>query len=109
MTRVKFIKKDNNYTGLRVVGHTGYAESGSDILCASISSIVQAGAMGILEVLGIKADIVRDDEKGLFEIHLPDNLSDELYMKSNIIFDTMYLSIKDIASGYKKFIKLEEV
>lgn len=109
MTKIKFIKKNNNYVALAVSGHTGYAEYGQDILCASISSIVQAGAMGLIDVLGVKANIVRDDEKGLFEIQLPENINSELLEKSNLIFEVMKVSLTDIANGYKKFIKLEEV
>lgn len=109
MTKIKFIKKNNNYTALHVSGHTGYAEHGQDILCASVSSIVQSGALGIIKVLGIDASIERNDEKGLFIIQLPEDMSMDKYSESNIIFETMYVSLSDLASGYKKFIKLEEV
>ena len=109
MTKIKFIKKNNNYTALEVSGHTGYAEYGKDILCASVSAIVQAGAMGITNVIGIKASIERNDDNGLFIIRVPEGLGEDKIRESNIIFDTMYISLKDLASGYKKFIKLEEV
>ena len=109
MTKIKFIKKNNNYVALQVSGHTGYAEYGNDILCASISAIVQAGAMGITQVLGVDASIERNDEKGLFVIQLPEDISAGKLKESNIIFETMYISLADLASGYKKFIKLEEV
>lgn len=109
MTKIKFIKKNNNYVALQVSGHTGYAEYGNDILCASVSAIVQAGAMGITQVLGVDASIERNDEKGLFVIQIPEDISVDKLKESNIIFETMYISLKDLASGYKKFIKLEEV
>ena len=109
MTKIKFRKKNNNYIAVEVSGHTGYAEYGKDILCASVSAIVQAGAMGITNVIGINANIERNDDKGLFIIQVPEGISDDKMRESNIIFDTMYISLKDLASGYKKFIKLEEV
>lgn len=108
MTKVKFIKNNNNYVALHVSGHTGYGEEGSDILCASISSIVQAGALGILKVLNVDAAIERDDEKGLFKIQLPCNLGDK-YNETNIIFETIKVSLLDLTQGYKKYLKLEEV
>ena len=53
MTKIKFFKTNNNYFKIEATGHTGYAKSGEDILCASISSILQAGALGINKVLKI--------------------------------------------------------
>ena len=40
MTTVKLIKHGGNTVGFEVSGHSGYAESGSDIVCAAISSAV---------------------------------------------------------------------
>ena len=50
MTDIKFYKKDNKYFKIEATGHTGYDESGKDILCASISSILQSGALGLKKV-----------------------------------------------------------
>ncbi len=38
MTKIEIIKsKDSHYLGFTVSGHSGYADSGEDIICAAIS------------------------------------------------------------------------
>ena len=35
------IKYNDEFTNLKITGHAGYAEYGQDIVCASVSSIIQ--------------------------------------------------------------------
>ena len=39
MTKVIFFRRDGLFYGFKEVGHTGYGESGDDILCAALSSM----------------------------------------------------------------------
>ncbi len=41
MVRANFYKCNGNFVGFKISGHTGYAERGSDIVCAAVSSAVQ--------------------------------------------------------------------
>ena len=38
MTRCEFFTEDERITGFTVFGHSGYAEAGSDIVCAAVST-----------------------------------------------------------------------
>ena len=40
MTRCEFFTENDRITGFSVSGHSGYAEAGSDIVCAAISAVV---------------------------------------------------------------------
>ena len=41
MTRcILYLDSTGNYTGFSVRGHAGYAEAGSDIVCAAVSDAV---------------------------------------------------------------------
>ena len=40
MTRCEFFMEGDRITGFTVYGHSGYAEAGSDIVCAAVSAIV---------------------------------------------------------------------
>ena len=40
-----------------ISGHAGYAESGKDIVCASVSSAVQMAINGITEVVKINCEV----------------------------------------------------
>lgn len=48
MIRAEFFQSDGLLKGFDINGHAGYAESGSDIVCASVSSAVQF-AVNILD------------------------------------------------------------
>lgn len=107
MTNIVFYKKADNYIGLEVDGHTGYADSGKDVLCSAISGIVQAGALGIIKVLKINARYASDEKKGFFKLDLPENISKDKREKSNVIFETIRVGLEDLETGYSKFMKLE--
>ena len=106
MTKIKFYKYDNKYFKIEATGHTGYAESGNDILCSSVSSILQSGALGLKKVLKLNPKIENTID-GYISIELPincDKLND-----AQVLFLTMLESIKDLESGYSRYIKLEVI
>jgi hypothetical protein len=105
MTKVKIIKKNNSITVVEALGHTGYAESGEDIVCAALSSIIQTAALGLLGVLGIKAQVKKDDKSGYFKISLTQELSNEDRKDADIILNTMLMGITDLNEGYSNFIE----
>ncbi len=108
MTKITFFKNEKQFFHKLIVsGHTGFGLRGSDVLCSAISSIVQAGALGITNVLHLNAKIKRDDENGYFEVELPKNCEQKTLEQSQIIFLTMLEALTDLESGYAKFMKLE--
>ena len=109
MTDIKVFKNNGNIVCVECLGHTGYAEYGEDIVCASLSSIVQTAGLGILMVAKINANIEQDAEKGYFKIGLPNNISDDELLKSQIIFDTMMCGISELLQEYSDFINLEVI
>ena len=60
MTRVEFFDQDGRITGFSCSGHSGYAEEGSDIVCAAISALTQGAVIGLKEVIGLEARGVHD-------------------------------------------------
>ena len=70
MTTIKLIKCDGNIVGFDVSGHSGYAESGSDIVCAAISSVVGLTETIINDSFGCKADVTVDPETARITLRL---------------------------------------
>ena len=60
MIRAEFYEKQGLLTGFRFSGHSGYAESGRDVVCAAVSSAVQLTA-NILDELGFKPQVTVED------------------------------------------------
>ena len=105
MTKIKFFKNENNYLKVEATGHTGYGVSGQDVLCASISTILQSGALGLKKVLGLKVKVVNTID-GYILIELPVNQD---LQKAQVIMLTMLESLKDLQSGYSDYIELEVI
>lgn len=58
MTKVNLLTLANgDLVGFRITGHSGFADSGSDIVCASISSAAYMTANTITEIIKVSAEI----------------------------------------------------
>ena len=62
---------DNRITGFNISGHSGYAEAGSDILCASIRAAVTVAECTITDVCGVRAKVRDDETKPRTSLTLP--------------------------------------
>lgn len=107
MTKVVIRKKENKIFEVECDGHTNYGEKGEDIVCASLSSIVQTAALGLLMVVTIELDMKRDDEKGYLRFTLPENLSETQSLQASAILDTMLCGIADLNESFSDYIELE--
>ena len=107
MTNIKIKTKNSNIVSFEISGHTGYEDSGKDILCAAISSISQSVCLGITKVLNVKAVINRNDKKGYLKLVLPNNLTDVQNHECQILLKTMQISLQDLLFDYSDYIKLE--
>ena len=72
MTTVTFHSANRRIDGFVVEGHSGYAEEGSDIVCAAISGVVGVTECTINEVLGLAAPVKQKD--GYVSLKLPGGL-----------------------------------
>ena len=108
MINITIVKIKQNILTIEATGHSGYAEQGSDIVCASISTLLQHLINGITEVVNVKADYVIDEEIPHLSITLPKELDNEKMKQCQILMKSVEQSIKQVAYGYKKFIKIKE-
>lgn len=107
MTKVVISKKNNKIFSVECDGHTNYGEKGEDIVCASLSSIVQTAVLGLLMVALVELDMKRDDEAGYLKFTLPEKLSDSQDMQTCAILDTMLCGISDLYESFSDYIELE--
>lgn len=110
MTIIKINYNNDYIMGFEANGHTGYAPIGHDILCASISSIMQTAVAGLLEVVNLKVNYKTDEKKGLISCVLQEkNFETQAFKDGQVILKTMVCGIKSVASEFKKYIKVEEI
>ena len=104
MTKISVHKKGSHIVGYTVEGRTGYAEEGSDIVCAAVSTIATHTLNGLAEIVKIPVGYEVDD--AYLECIVPDSLSDDERKQSDILLDAMYLTFKDLEEQYKEYITI---
>lgn len=101
MTTIRIFRTEGHITAVSVEGHAGYAEEGSDIVCAAVSSLTQGALLGVRKVAGIDAE--SRVSEGRLTFRLP-----EYNEKSDAILETMRLALRDVMEGYRRYIKMED-
>ena len=96
MTQVVVWLVDNKTKKIRISGHSGYSNSGSDIVCSAISSVIML-AGSILEDVCPEHIINTDESNAVIEIE--SNISNET---ANIVMKNLYLTLCEISSQYPK-------
>ncbi|MBQ9742859.1 MAG: ribosomal-processing cysteine protease Prp [Ruminococcus sp.] len=61
MISVCFIRSSGSLTGFELSGHSGFAQEGSDIVCAAVSSAAYMTANTVTEILGLPAQLSVDE------------------------------------------------
>ena len=107
MTKVNIFRKDNKIFEVECDGHTNYGEKGEDIVCASLSSIVQTSVLGLLMIAELELDMKRDDERGYLKFTLPEKLGQKQDIQACAILDTMVCGMSDLYESFSDFIELE--
>ena len=62
-------------TGFDAVGHSGYAEEGTDIVCAAVTSAVRLVEATVNDVLGLAASVKVREKDAAILFRLPDRKS----------------------------------
>ena len=76
MTTVRFLTDGSRITGFDVSGHSGYAEAGSDIVCAAITGAVRLVEATVNDVFGLAASVRVREKSGSVSLRLPGGLSE---------------------------------
>lgn len=103
MIRVIVKKQNGNITGFHMEGHAGYADRGSDIVCASISVLAINCVNSIEEFTEDSFSEGMDEERGMISFDLTGEISE----KTQLLLQSMLLGIEHIAEEYgKKYVQI---
>ena len=107
MTRCEFFTDNDRITGFSVSGHSGYAEAGSDIVCAAISAVVTMAEATINEVCGAKAKVRVKEEDARVTLMLPTSCDEEEAVQA--VLAGMMLTLLSMRDDYPDYIEVLEV
>ncbi len=107
MTRCEFFTENDRITGFSISGHSGYAEAGSDIVCAAISAVVTMAEATINEVCGAKAKVRVKDEQARITLTLPVSCDEEESVQA--VLAGMMITLCGMRDDYPDYIEVLEV
>jgi len=113
MTKIRFLKSDGVYYGFEEIGHTGFADAGTDILCAAISAMTMLVINTIEVAIGSDVEYTIDDDTTNITVlakgALADYESDEKkrYAVAGVLTG-YFLQLNDMLEDYYDFLDVEE-
>ena len=114
MTKVVFYKTDGVYYGFEEQGHTGYAESGEDILCSALSSmtmlIINAIEISYASDVDYSIDEKMTDIRVIAKGALPKYEKDEKkrFAISGLI-QAYFFQLMDLVEDYYEYLDVREI
>ena len=108
MTRVEFFSEGDKITGFCCQGHSGYAEAGSDIVCAAITSAVRLVDATVNDVLGLAASVKVHERSGSIEFRLPGGLSAAAESTCQSLLAGLVLYFTELHDEYPENIEVME-
>ena len=75
MTTITFLTEESRIIGFDAMGHSGYSEAGSDIVCAAITSAVRLVDATINTVMGLCASVKVNEADASISFRLPGGLA----------------------------------
>ena len=107
MTKCEFFRDGARITGFSVSGHSGYAEAGQDILCASITAAVTLAEATINDVCGAKAKVRVKEEDARITLTLPASCDEEETVQA--VLSGLLLTLISLREEYEDYIEVLEV
>ena len=114
MTTITFYKADGFYYGFEEQGHTGFAESGDDILCSALSSMTMLIINAIEVSYASNVDYTIDEEttdiRLIAKSALPKYESDQKkqYAVSGLI-QAYFYQLMDLVEEYYDYLDVKEI
>ena len=114
MTKVVFYKTNGVYYGFEERGHTGYGESGEDILCSALSSmtmlIINAIEISYASDVDYSIDEKTTDIRVIAKAALPKYEKDEKkrFAISGLI-QAYFFQLMDLVEDYYEYLDVREI
>ena len=108
MTTVSFPMEGERITGFRVRGHSGWAEAGSDVVCAAVTSAVRLTECAVNDVLGLGAAVKLREKDASLSLKLPGGLGDANERFCQNLLAALMVYLTQLQEEYPGYIFIEE-
>ena len=113
MTKVVFYKQDGVFYGFHEVGHAGYGEFGSDIICSALSAMTMLIINPIAVSWGVDVKFEIDEKTTDITVTVKEALpkyasSDEKQFAVSGLIQGYFYQLMDMIEDYGDYIDVEE-
>ena len=108
MTTVSFHMEGERITGFRVRGHSGWAEAGSDVVCAAVTSAVRLTECAVNDVLGLGAAVKLREKDASLSLKLPGGLGGANERVCQNLLAALMVYLTQLQEEYPGYIFIEE-
>jgi len=92
---------------IEVSGHAGYADSGKDIVCAGVSSLVFCYLKSLRVLCGIKPQHEENSKTGYIKITIHEKAAYKL-KKIKLLYKSLLLGLKEIEKKYPDHVRISK-
>ena len=104
MTTITVFYEGGRIVGFSAKGHTGYADSGEDIVCAAVSALTQTAYLGLVQYVSTDTEVSQKD--GALRVKLPKELDPDQRDRAELILGTMLLGLGSVEENYSDYLKI---
>ena len=108
MTTVTFLTEDARIIGFDVQGHSGWGESGEDIVCAAITSAVRLVEATVNDVMGLCAAVKVREADASISLRLPGGLSQSNESTCQTLLTALMLYLTELHEEYPQHVLVVE-
>ncbi|MBQ3135798.1 MAG: ribosomal-processing cysteine protease Prp [Oscillospiraceae bacterium] len=109
MTTVSFHLEGSRIVGFDVQGHSGFADEGSDIVCAAVTSAVRLCECAINDVLGLEASVKVRQKDASISLKLPGGLGQTNESTCQTLLTALMVHFTELHEEYPENISVLEV
>ena len=108
MTTVTFHMEGDRIVGFDSHGHSGYAEAGSDIVCASITAVITLVEATVNDVMGLAAAVKISEKNAKISLRLPGGLSPTAESTCQTLLAGMMVYLSQLHEDYPENVEVLE-
>ncbi|HLR64575.1 MAG TPA: ribosomal-processing cysteine protease Prp [Pseudogracilibacillus sp.] len=106
MIKVVTKKDKREYVAFEISGHANSGPYGFDLVCAAVSAISFGAVNSLIAISEIEPIIEQANDGGYLYVELPQSMTKDQMKKSQIIIESMIISLETIEREYNQFIKI---
>ena len=108
MTTIAFTMEGSRITGFTSSGHSDYADEGSDIVCAAITSAVRLVETTVNDVLGLAASVKVRESDASISLRLPGSLGQTAESTCQALLTGMMVYFAQLHDEYPENVEVLE-